>query len=181
MSKIIRVVAVLALLGAVVVLGMQGTAWASKLVSADPRSASGGAGQGPELASRPQGTVVTTPLSVPLTSGQAAIVGSCATVLVRSAPSGVSYTASVVPQADLPATLPGNLVSCAIKVQAVTSATLGAETLVCWPLLPTQAGFAYYYDGSKWVKTASQTSSNQVCANVVPSTAPNPAFVAVFY
>lgn len=133
------------------------------------------------LAVPPAGTVVTTPLQIPVT-GQTSAVGSCTWVFsaVESPPANVNYTVQFVPETDLPGPFPGLLVSCPVKVQAVTSTNLGAKTLVCWPLVPELAGFAYYYDGSKWVKTTSQIADNQVCADVVASSAPNPAFVAVF-
>ena len=180
MSRIIRVVVVLVFLAGVVALGMQGNAWADRLnANAPARSASGPQADLPAALPRPVGSVVTTTGLIPLTGGPVT-VGNCATVWVKAPPAGVSYMASVVPESELPLELPGKLVTCAIKVEAVTNTDLGSETLVCWPLLPAQSGFAYYYDGSDWLKTASQTSEDQVCANVVPGTAPNPAYTAVF-
>jgi hypothetical protein len=177
MSRMIRIVVVLVFLAGVVALGMQGNAWANRLSTTAPARSASGPQAAP--AARPLGSVVTTTGLIPLTGGPVT-VGNCATVWVKVPPSGVSYLASVVPESELPLELPGKLVSCAIKVEAVTNADLGSETLVCWPLLPEQSGFAYYFDGSDWLKTASQTSENQVCANVVPGNAPNPAYAAVF-
>jgi hypothetical protein len=179
MSRIIRVVVVLVFLAGVVALGMQGNAWADRLNPSAPARSASGPQAAPPVAVRPAGTVNIITGLIPITGGPVT-VGNCATVWVKAPPAGVSYNASVVPESELPLELPGKLVTCAIKVEAVTSTDLGSETLVCWPLLPAQSGFAYYYDGSTWVKTTSQTSDNQVCANVVPGTAPNPAYSAVF-
>jgi len=179
MSRMIRIVVVLVFLAGVVALGMQGNAWADRLSTSAPARSASGPQADPPAAGRPAGTVVTNTGLIPLTGGPVT-VGNCATVWVKFPPAGVSYMASVVPESELPLELPGKLVTCAIKVEAVTSTDLGSETLVCWPLLPAESGFAYYFDGSDWLKTASQTSDSQVCANVVPGTAPNPAYAAVF-
>ncbi len=128
---------------------------------------------------RPAGTVTG---QIPVT-GQTSAVGSCTWVFssVESPPAGVDYKVQFVPETALPGKFPGLLVSCPVKVDAVTSTNLGSKTLVCWPLVPRQAGFAYYYDGSQWVKTTnSLTNDNQVCADVVAANAPNPTFVAIF-
>ncbi len=132
---------------------------------------------------RPEGTLGFVPQPpgafIPVTGA----VGDCTWVFsaVDSPPANVTYATHFVPETELPGSFPGLLVSCPVKVQAVTSTDLGSKTLVCWPYLPKQAGFAYYYDGSKWVKTTnSLTGDNQVCADMVAATAPNPAYVAVF-
>ena len=179
MSRMIRIVVVLVFLAGVVALGMQGNAWADRLSTSVPALSASGPQADPPAAFRPAGTVNTITGLIPITGGPVT-VGNCATVWVKFPPAGVSYFASVVPESELPLELPGKLVTCAIKIEAVTNADLGSETLVCWPLLPAQSGFAYYYDGSDWQKTVSQTSEDQVCANVVPGTAPNPAYSAVF-
>ena len=179
MTRIIRAVVVLVFLAAVVALGIQGNVWADKLIANAPARSASGPHADTEPAARPAGSVNTFTGLIPIT-GAPITVGNCATVWVKFPPAGVSYYASVVPESELPLELPGKLVSCAIKVEAVTNTDLGSETLVCWPLLPLQSGFAYYYGDSDWLKTASQISEGQVCANVVPSTAPNPAYAAVF-
>ncbi len=186
MNAKIRVPLAVVIFAAILIAGVSAPAWAGTI---NLGTAAGGPSGAPAVlpfAGRPQGTVTTGAGLIPVTGDGPVTVGSCATVWVKSPPADVSYTASVVPESELPTPFPpgvpppASLVSCAIKIEAVTSADLGAETLVCWPLLPAQSGFAYYYDGSEWQKTTSQTSDGQVCANFVPGTAPNPAFAAVF-
>ena len=119
---------------------------------------------------------------IPVT-GQTSAVGSCTWVFssVEAPPANVNYKVQFVPETALPGKFPGLLVSCPVKVDAITSTNLGSKTLVCWPLVPRKAGVAYYYDGSQWVKTTnSLINDDQVCADVVAASAPNPAFVAVF-
>ena len=179
MNTKMRILLAASLFVALLVAAMGAPAWAEKLSVGTALLSPGGPRADPPAAVRPAGTVLTTAALIPITGGPVT-VGSCATVWVKFPPVGVNYTASVVPESELPLVLPGKLVTCAIKIEAFTSPNLGSETLVCWPLLPAQSGFAYYFDGTKWVRTALQTSDGQVCANVVPGTAPNPAFAAVF-
>jgi hypothetical protein len=188
MNTKIRIAVALVFCAAILVLGAGAPAWADNLNLARPSG--GPSGQPavlPMAESRPPGTVGTSPNLIPITGTGPVTVGSCATVWVKSPPADVSYTASVVPESELPTPFPAQeppppavVVTCAIKIEAVTSTDLGSDTLVCWPLLNTTAGFAYYWDGSAWQKAASQTSDNEVCANVVPGSGPNPAFAVVF-
>jgi hypothetical protein len=187
MNTKIRIAVALAFCAAILVAGAGAPAWADNLTF-------GPAADGPSappavlpMAERPAGTVPTGAAVIPITGDGPVTVGSCATVWVKAPPADVSYTAFVVPESELPTPFPAQepppaavVVTCAVKIEAVTSTDLGSDTLVCWPLLDTTEGYAYYWDGSAWQRAASQTSDNQVCANVVPGSGPNPAFAVVF-
>ncbi len=179
MNKIIRILVVVAFMLAVVVLGMKNTVWADRLAGSNPSAAAVGSNQASPLGSRPQGTVETGDQNVPVVPGQTVTVGSCASILIKSAPAGVAYTASVVDETQLSKEFPGNLVSCGVQIKASPGTNLGAEAQVCFPIPPDKAGFAYYWDGTKWVKTTLEVKDNQSCV-MVPSTAGNPAFAALF-
>jgi len=86
---------------------------------------------------------------------------------------------TAVNQAQLPTPLVGNLVSCGIKISAKFSGNLGAEAQVCFPIPPGKVGFAYYWDGTQWVKTTLPVQDNQSCVTI-PATAPNPVLTALF-
>ena len=186
-----RILLALALFVALVVAGIGPPAWAAKL----SLSAQAPAASGPQLAlpvgSRVQGTVFTTYPVVELTSDVQATVGSCATVLVKHGPSGVHYTAFVVPGRTLPGPFPGLLMSCGIKIEAVPGPTLGAEVRVCFPILPWRGwnywggytgsgpGYAYDWDGANWVRTTLDTMDNQSCVDI-PAKAANLVFAGLF-
>jgi hypothetical protein len=169
MNKIIRIVVVVAFLIAIVALGMKGTAWASKLGAGNQSPAASGQQPRPRLA----GTGGESPLIIPVTGGEVATIGSCATVLINSAPADVSYISlvfvyppdqtgyltywdgtqwvrakSVLPFTDLANVLPGMMMSCGIKAEATPINNLGAEVQVCFPIPPDQTGFAYYWDST---------------------------------
>jgi hypothetical protein len=173
MNKIIRIVVVLAFLIAIVALGMKGTAWAGKLGAGNQSPAASGYDQGSHVGSRQVGTVATTNLIIPITGGQETTVGSCATVLINSAPADVSYISlvfvyppdqngfltywdgtqwvrakSVLPFTDLAEVHPGTMMSCGIKIDATPIDNLGAEVQVCFPIPPNQTGYAYYWDST---------------------------------
>jgi len=195
----IRLVLAMALFAVIGVGGIGAAAWVGKLnlgslapAAVNPQvgsvaASAGQAGQaavggleaGLSVAGRPQGTVVTTGPVVPLTGGTIVTVGSCATVLIISPPTGVEYSASVVVAGDLAKELPGQLLGCGIKVDAKPGATLGAQAQVCFPIPPSQAGFAYYWDGVHWVKTTLEPKDAQSCVNI-PETAANPAYAGLF-
>jgi hypothetical protein len=181
MNKIPRVVVVLAFLLGIVALGMKGTVWANKLGDSNQAPAANGLDQGLSAGARPKGTVNTGNPNVPLTVGQTATVGSCATVKLISASPDFKYTASAVNKNEFAKDYPGNLMSCLIKIKAVpaNNKTLGAELLVCFPVAPTQTGFAYYWDGTQWMKTTLAVKDGQSCIDV-PTSAPNPLYVAMF-
>ena len=201
MNKIMLGVVMLVFMFTIVVLGMRGTIWANKLgdvnqvptanVSVNSGSNSltygnqvpGANGLNPVLPAgvRPQGTVNTSNQNVPLTVGQTVTVGSSATVLLKSAPPDLKYIASVVDQNEFSKDYPGNLTSSLIRIDAVpaNNKTLGAELQVCFPIAPAQAGFAYYWDGTQWVKTTLATKDSQSCTDI-PASAPNPLYTAMF-
>ena len=177
--KVLRFVFVLAFLVGFVAIGMNGTAWASKVGSSYQSPVANGNSQGLPVPARPQGTVNTTGPVVPLTDGQTITVGSSATVLVESGLAGVSYTGSVVADTDLPTGFKGNLLSSGIKIDASQGTTLGAPVTVSFPIPPGKTGFAYYWDGSQWVKTTLEVQDGQSSV-VIPAGAPNPTFAALF-
>ena len=183
MNKLIRIAAVSAFLLAILALGMKGTAWATKLGGVNQAPVANGSNPGLPLEARPQGTVITNPPIVPIIpvtdGGQGITVGSCATVLIPSPVANVRYLGTTVNQSQLPTPLVGNLVSCGIQISAKFSGNLGAETQVCFPIPPGKTGFAYYWDGTQWVKTTSPAQNNQSCVTV-PVSAPNPVFTALF-
>ncbi|MFH1184035.1 MAG: hypothetical protein V1755_03225 [Chloroflexota bacterium] len=179
MNTRIRFLLALALFAAIVIAAIGAPAWADRLNIGAQAPSAGGLQANMPVGSRPQGTVVTTGPVIPVTGGQAVTVASCATVQVKTPPDGVEYTASVVSAESLPVVLPGNLISCAIKVEAKPGASLGAEVLVCFPVPPTGAGFAYQHDGEQWVKTTLEVKDGQACVTV-PATAANPGFAAFF-
>lgn len=181
MNKIMRIVVVLTFLLVIIALGMQGTAWANNLGNSNPAQAANGFDQGFAARKRPGGTVTTGNPNVPLTVGQRVTVASCATVLLKNGSADLQYTASATNRNDFSKDYPGNLVSCVIMVRAVpaNNKTTGGDLQVCFPIVPTQTGFAYYWDGTKWVKTILAVSNGHSCIDV-PNTAPNPVFVAMF-
>ncbi len=200
MSKAIRFLVVLAGFAIIAVIGIQGPAWASRLGIGGPAASVGTSAQtltivaapaqdqlavgAPDLglpeAPRPQGTVPLPPPTVTITPGSKAIVGSCATAFMTSAPEGVVYTATVVDQTLLPGPFPGTLAGCGIRIDAQPiSATLGAEIQVCFPIPPTKTALAYHHDLQQWVKTAAQVQNGESCV-MVPVGDPNPAFSALF-
>jgi len=181
MNKIIRIMLVLAFLIVLVALGMRGTAWASKLGSENQSPAANRLDQGLSAAARPKGTVHTGNPNVTLTVGQTVTVGSCATVELKSAPPDIKYTASTESKNNLSKYYPGNLISCLIKIHAIPAdnKSLGAELQVCFPILPPETGFTYYWDGTQWVKTTPVVKEGYSCINV-PTSAPNPLYTAMF-
>ncbi len=134
----------------------------------------------------PAGTVSINPgpLSIPVTGGgQEITLGSCATVKIVTPPvppAGVTYTVFVVPVEVLPKALPGNLISCAVKIVATpASATLGANVEVCFPVPPTQAGFAHEWQGP-WQKTDILPTNNGQSCVIVPADAVNASYAGLF-
>jgi hypothetical protein len=120
---------------------------------------------------------------IPVTGGgQVITIGSCATARIVTPPdppAGVTYTAVVVSADDLPKALPGKLISCAVKIVATpASATLGANVQVCFPVPPTQAGFAYDWLGP-WQKTDTLPTNGQSCV-IVPASAVNASYTGLF-
>jgi len=176
----IRLLLALALFAAIVFAGIGAPAWADKLnIGAQAPAASGLQADLP-VGIRPQGSVVTTGEVVTLTSDQVTTVGSCATVLVKTAAADIIYTAYVVPEEVLPKDLPADLISCAIKIEAKPGTTLGAEVQVCFPIPPSKAGFAY--DSpliTQWVKTTLEAEGGQSCVTI-PATTASPAFAGLF-
>lgn len=207
MNTKLRFLLAVALLAAIVISGNGTPAWAGKLNVGALAPAAAGPGVVLAVDARPQGTVNTTPPVlpvpvIPVTGGQATTVGSCQAVTVGSCadfvviapPANVDYTGSIVPDTGIPKQDPANLVSCAARVDAATSAALGAVpqipvtgtqlgavTLVCWAVLPNQAVFGYYWSGTQWVKTSlvAQAQGLKTCV-LVPADAPNPSFAALF-
>jgi hypothetical protein len=179
MNRMIRILLVLAALAGMAALGLSGTAWADKLRPGGLVPSAGNAIAEVLAPPRQTGTSTTGPLTIPVTGGQASTLGSCATVTSTSAPAGVVYTASVVPESTLPKTLPGTLLSCGVKVEAKPNADLGAPIAVCFPLGPDNTGVAYYWDGTQWVKTTTTNQNGQSCVDMPASTA-NPAYAALF-
>ncbi len=190
MGKVMRVLIVIAGLAIIVVLGMQGVAWAEKLGIGGPAPAAGASVQGlpvigaPQAvepaAARPMGTVITVPTVVDIVPGSLVIVGNCATAFTVSIPEGITFTATVVDPTELPANLPGALLSCGIRVDAKpVSTTLGAEIELCFPIPPTKTALAYDHDVEQWVKTAEAVSNGQSCVKLAVDN-PNPTFAALF-
>jgi hypothetical protein len=187
MNKLIRIAAVLVFLIVIVALGMQGTAWASKLGVNNPAPAANVPNQGLPLVSRPAGTVTTGNTNVPLIVGQNVAVGSCAMVLLETAAPNVQYTASAVDEGAFSVAYPGNgfpsgLGSCLIKIDGLpvpSDKKLDATMQVCFPIPPTKNGLAYYWDGTKWVKTVLAPKDLQSCIDV-PTSAPDPLYIAMF-
>ena len=183
MNKMLRMLLVLGFLAGIVAVGMRGTAWADRLGAAGVAPAAGGLAQ-PVQPERPQGTTgpLTPPTGIIPVTGDALILGSCVDIRVQSVPTPPPanvYTGFVVPEEVLPKELPGNLTSCAVKVEAKPGTTLAADVKVCWALSPTTAGDPYYWDGSKWVKIELVVTDNQACV-IVPASAGNPAYTALF-
>ncbi len=190
MGKTIRILAVIAGILLIVALAMQGTAWADRLGLKPSTGAQEAAILGAPPAdapqqvqpaeARPQGTVITVPVVVEIVPGSMVIVGNCATAFTVTAPLGVTFTASVVDQPALPPNLPGNLLSCGIRVDAKpVSATLGTEIQLCFPIPPTKTALAYGHDTQQWVQTTEPVSSGQSCVKL-PVDGPNPSFAALF-
>ena len=187
MNKFIRIAAVLAFLLAIVALGMQGTAWASKLGDNNPAPAANVPDQGLSVVSRPAGTVTTGNTNVPLIVGQNVAVGSCAMVLLNSGATNVQYTASAVDESAFSLAFPGNgfpsrLESCLITITGTpvpSDKKLDATLQVCFPIAPTENGFAYYWDGTQWVKTTLAAKNLQSCIDI-PTTVPDPLYTAMF-
>ena len=180
MNKSIRILLAFVVFAAIVAIGINGSAWADKLNIASQAPAASGPSREGSAQPRQDGTVPATNYVIPVTGGSGPlVVGSCATVSIDSEPPNVAYTASVVPANTLAQVLPGKVVSCGIKIEAKPSSNLGAEAQVCFPIPPSQADFAYYYDGTQWVKTTLGAQEGQSCVNV-PKTAGNPAFAALF-
>jgi hypothetical protein len=190
MGKAIRIVLVLLGLAAIVLIGVQGAAWAHKLGIGGPAIAAGASVQGmpaaelsqPVLpaAARPQGTVITAPTVVAITPGSLVIVGNCATAFTASAPAGVTFTATVVDSTALPGPFPGTLLSCGIRIDAkpVTIALL-TEIEVCFPIPPTKTALAQHHDQTQWLKTTEEIKNGQSCVTL-PVNDPNPTFTALF-
>lgn len=180
MGAKMRIVLSLVIFGVIVVAGIGAPAWADRLDLGVAGPAAGGEQVGPSTG-RPKGTVQTTGGVIPITGGTQITVGSCATVTILTPQVGVPYLASVVPADGLPTGLPGTLLSCGIKIEAKgkPSAVLGAAAQVCFPIPPTQDGFAYYWDGAQWVKTTLETAAGQSCVEI-PASAPNPAYAGLF-
>jgi len=182
MNKVIRIVVVLAFLIAIVALGTRGTAWAGKLDSGNQSPAASGYDQGSYVGARPNGTVVTGG-EVVLIEDVWVTVGSCADVLLESAPQDIIYTAWAEESNNFSSQYyPGNLKSCLIEIEADPDYQPGgAEVTVCFPIPPNEKGYAYYWDriGGVWVKTTLVAKDNQSCVNI-PANAWNPAFAAMF-
>ncbi len=107
MNTKIRILLALAFSAAILIAAVGAPAWADKLSLGAAAPAAGGPQAALPPGVRQDGTVTTTQLIIPVTGGQAVTVGSCATVLVEvPVPDGVSYTASVVPETDLPTPFP---------------------------------------------------------------------------
>lgn len=200
MGKALRVLAVVAGMGIIAAIGIQGPTWASRLglgglaapegasVAGLPAASAPVQGQpqveapvqGQPAAARPQGTVPLPPPTVTISAGQKVIVGNCATAFMTSAPAGVIYTATVVDQTLLPGSFPGNLVSCGIRIDAIpVSAALGAEIQVCFPIPPAQTALAYHHAGEQWVQSTEAVQNGESCVTI-PVDDPNPAYSALF-
>jgi len=178
MNKTIRIFLAFAVFAAIVAIGLNGTAWASKLNVGVQAPAASAADQGLPAGARPAGTVPVIHPLIPITGGQLITVGSCATAFVTTAPAGIVYTVSVVPADALPQVLPGKLISCAIKIEAQPGPDMGAVIQVCFPIPPTTSGITYYY-GPQWFKTTMPVSDGQSCV-MVPAVTGSPAYSGLF-
>ncbi len=201
MSKYLQILIVVAFFVILLVISISASAWTNRLTAgkALPTSSVVGSSQqtGNSFAalqllpssntssliqpttSRPQGTVITTNPVVTLSPGVTVTVGSCATVLVQSASAGKIYTAAVIPETNLGQVFPGQLLSCGIEIEASQGSTVGTQIQICFPIPPSSTGSTYYWNGTSWVKTLLAPNAGQSCV-VVPTTAPNPLFVALF-
>ncbi len=190
MGKAIRILAVLAGILLIVALAMQGTAWADKLGikapagAIDPSVAGLSAIGAPQAVApaeaRPLGTVITVPTGVDIVPGALAIVGNCATAFTATGPAGVSFTATVVDPTQLPATLPGTLLSCGVRIDAKpVNPTVGAEIQLCFPVPPTKTALAFDHDLEQWTKTTLDVANGQSCVKIAVDN-PNPSYAALF-
>ena len=173
-----RSVFVLALTIGFVAVGMNGTAWAAKLDAGDQSPAVNGHDQGLSVSVRPDWTVITTNPIIPITGDETIVVGRCATVLIVPTTTDVSYTASVAPSTFPAQGLPGNLMSCIIKIEATPGRYLNADIMVCFPVLPKKTSFAYYLD-TKWEKARRETNNGNSCVDI-PTTSGSLVFAALF-
>jgi len=180
MNTKLRILLALALFAGIVAVGVSGTAWADKLNVGAGAPVSSAQGAGQSIDSRPAGTVQTNPHIFKIPVRQKVTVGSCTTVSISSAPANVRYTASVVSSSALHMDLPGKLVSCVVKIVATpATASIGTDVQVCFPVGPTQAAYAYFYDGSNWNKTTVALKDSQSCVTV-PAKTGSPVFSALF-
>ena len=106
-------------------------------------------------------------------------MGSCTTVLIETAAEGVTYTATIVSSEALPLKWPGGLMSCVVRIDAKPAISMGTDVRICFPIPPTKAGFAYYNDGSVYIKTALEPADGMSCV-IVPAAADDIVFSAMF-
>lgn len=181
MNKFSRVLIALALLTVILALGMQGTAWANTLSVVNQAPAVNIQGQGVLAGNRAQGTVHTGNPNVTLTAGVTSVVGSCSTVLLNETIPNATYVASRVESNEFTKSYPGKLISCLLKIRLVpaNNKTLGADFMVCFPITPSTVATADYWNGTQWIASTLPSSNGLLCV-IVPATAPNPLYAAMF-
>jgi hypothetical protein len=175
--KRLRFVLVLAFLIGIVALGSTGVSWAAKLIVDNQGPAVSSPNNALPAGSRPLGTVKTTPVCVHTNKPGKFVIGSKATLILDTIDPGKFVSACVAGEEDLPAKIPGNLLTSPIKLLDSFGSTLQVKHKVCFPVPPGKKGIAYYWTGNGWAKTEN-ANNDQACATV-PGTAPNPTYVAL--
>jgi hypothetical protein len=175
MNKTIRVVLAIVFLAGFVAIGMNGTAWADKLNTGNPSPMEDVSGV---ALARPHGTVETTPTCIKTNKPGKFVIGSIATWVIQKVPDGGTYTACVAKEKDLPRRSSGHLLSSGIIIRMNTGNSFDIVQQICYPVVPGKDGYAYYWDGSNWIKT--DDVENGVACVVVPLVSPNPTYVGMW-
>ncbi len=177
MNKKVRILLAFAFFVAILVAGVGAPAWAAKLNSGSAAPADNGLSPSVLAGPRREGTVRTTPTCVQTILAGKFTVGSIASWALTNVAGGKVYTACVVKPIDLPARLPGVPLTYPIKLTVSSSATLGVDERVCFPLPPGQNSSATFWDGKGWVKTE-DPKDGQACVTLPASTS-NPAYAGL--
>jgi hypothetical protein len=171
MNKFTRILFVMACLAAMIALGLQGTAWASKLSTGNPAPIAKGLKQEVLIPYRPDGTVVTpgTPVTVPGTY----TAGVYPTVVL---PPGVTLQllTTLPPGISAPAgktIVPGSLLEFGT---ASGTGNIPVAISVTLPTLATGQTVAFW-NGSAWVNL---TPVNGIVT--IPAGTPAPVVLAIF-
>lgn len=126
----------------------------------------------------PCGTVTTINSEILVKGNNNVVIGNCAIVIIRDAPSDATYKIYVVPERDLPKPRPGNLVACAIKVKESPYSLLSGNVQVIWPMFDGTNDMAYYYN-RVWIKSIDKQLKNQVSVTATKDS-PDVVYFGVF-
>ena len=179
MSKLVRIVLVIACMAVVVGVGMQGVAWADKLKGGENEAVASVAGQSAQAKPRPKGTVPTKPICITTRVAGEFIVGSIAQWSLDTVVEGKQYVACVVKQIDLPAKKPGPLLTSPIELIVNTDPTMNVPHKVCFPLPPNKDGYVFYWDGltATWIQSTEPPTADGMACVTVPATVVSPTYV----